>query len=109
MKQTPELTAFYNAYHDWLEAGAPAKNKYGFKRYLGLCSNIKDGMNSKYILEECEMKSQFEKAGLCEIYPFGEDAYNVGNMADAQHLDKNRIAWVKAHLTEEVDEKFTLI
>ena len=109
MKQSPRLTAFYNAYHDWLEAGAPIENSYEFSRHWGLCTSIIFCSNSKYCASAAEMTRQFKMAGLDKFYPFGENEYETGSSSDTQHLDKNRIAWVKAHLTNEVDEKFTLL
>lgn len=108
MKQSPELTAFYNAYNDWLEAGAPDENKYDFSRSNGLCYNLEYGFDGKR-REIFEMKEQFKKAGLDTIHPFGKEIFLAAHAQKVQHLDPNRIKWVKAHLAEEVDEKFELV
>lgn len=115
MKQSKELTAFYNAYNDWLEAGAPEENEYNFHRHGGLCYNIiyigAIAYGTKKLVGELipELKEQFEKAHLDKDYPFGRWIYLVARYNDTQHLDPNRIRWVKSHLTEEVEEKFELI
>ncbi|AXH72680.1 MAG: hypothetical protein [Caudoviricetes sp.] len=109
MKQSRELTKFYNAYHDWLMNGAPIHDI--FSRCAGLCHNltlycVRNKIDKNF---SKQMGKQFEKAGLDKEYPFGEEQYINCFMNDTSHLDPNRIAWVKAHLTEEVNKKFTLV
>ena len=110
MKQSSKLTVFYNAYHDWLMNGAPIHNI--FSRKYGLCRNLNrfyDYGDYKYDPYLHEMRNQFFYACLNTEYPFGEDRYYNSFTSQTAHLDPNRIAWVKAHLTEEVNNNFTLI
>lgn len=87
------LKAFYQAYSEWLDEGAP--DGYMFDRLSGLCYNLwcwsdyTDGLCS-------EMKQQFRKAGLDTEYPFDEtrEAYLE---CDNMHLNPRRVAWVKEH------------
>ena len=110
--QSKELTAFYNAYNDWLEAGAPDKNEYSFSRRDGLCFLLYQFFDK--VGETCdnacriskEMKNQFVSAQ-SEVYPFGMSNYYERAKNNTQHLDPIRIRWVKAHLTEEVEKEFT--
>ena len=131
--QSKELTSFYNAYNEWLEAGAPEHNDYRFLRSVGLCSALRKyssirkwaGVFKHVISQEnidididnlmvcdktisLEMESQFDKANLDTKYPFGEIEFCRGVQHESNYLDPNRIRWVKAHLTEEVDMESTL-
>ena len=108
IRQSKELTAFYNAYNEWLEAGAPEENKYGFSGYDGLCCSIVVYTRTPFSKIAVEMESQFAGAKLSKTYPFTRsnfiDRYDSGTL----HLDPNRRRWVKTHLTEEVKKEFTL-
>ena len=111
-RQSKRLTKFYNAYNDWLEAGAPEDNEYGFSRKIGLCGSIAYyyekqslSVSQKVIAEQTR---QFIAAGLDKGYPFGYSAYYVGMSNNNNHLDPNRVAWVKAHLKRQIKKEFTL-
>ena len=107
MKQSHELTAFYNAYNDWLKNCAIDNI---FSCCTGLCHNLAMYCNRHLIDKRIlllEMKNQFLTAGLDIDYPFGRKQYIYRIVNNNSYLDPNRFAWVKAHLTEEVNEKFT--
>lgn len=96
-----KLAEFYEAYSDWIDAGAPESEP--FSRRVGLCASLclylkGKGCNPR----EREvalflMKSQFTKAGLSRNYPFNnaDNSYYVEGIDGKIHANKNRIAWVK--------------
>lgn len=91
------LREFYQAYADWVDAGAPDGNP--FRREWGLCTNL-------YFFGYCdddllyEMSKQFEAAGLDPELPFNKDwdDYAREYKEDGSHLNAVRIQWVKDHL-----------
>lgn len=99
---SPELKAFYRAYRDWLDAGAPEFEP--FARFDGLCCNIsrlyrleKPGdMELRKRLRD-ELGAQFRAAGLSDTFPFGERSYYLRHDKDSQHLHKPRVKWVREH------------
>lgn len=94
MEQSKELTAFYDAYLNWLERGAP--NYDPFKRSLGLCNNLRRWMGIVGSAARHEMTTQFKAAGLDESYPFDPtEPYGL----DFKHDNPARIEWVRAHAT----------
>lgn len=99
MEQSEDLTAFYQAYLEWVEDGAPERNGLGFCRMFGLCHNA-----SKYAMNRLrddqsiwfEMQAQFKGVGLEEYYPFGgREAY-----ISEDDCTKNyqRMKWVRDHV-----------
>ena len=100
MAQSKELTAFYNAYHNWL---LDPVEYSPFSKNEGLCSSIR---RFACFNEEHEMKllyeirQQFKKSGLWSVSPFHQnlDYYFQESDAGLCHLNQKRIAWVKAHL-----------
>ena len=96
-----QLAEFYEAYSDWIDAGAPEGEP--FSRRVGLCGSLCLYLTSKC----CEfpvrdmalqlMKSQFIKAGLNRDYTFNnaEKSYYVECVNGTIHTNKNRITWVK--------------
>lgn len=104
MKQSESLTAFYDAYLDWLNKRARSKK---FSRKEGLCVNLvkflgheDDGVD--IIPALIEMKKQFENAELSRIIPFnrrveGDPGYFYEMSEGKAHTNKKRVAWVKAH------------
>ena len=115
--QSKELISFYNAYNEWLEAGAPEKNDFGFERTSGLCDSLlyyyfltkyRTLEEFDYLKTKKQLKEQFKMSNLDSKYPFGVENYSKRWDNNTQHLDPNRIAWVKSHLTEEVDMEFIL-
>lgn len=97
-----ELKAFYIAYRDWLDAGAP--NYEPFARHDGLCSNIgrlykveKPGDTTLRRRLRDELSAQFRAARLDSTFPFGERSYHMRHDKDSQHLHKPRVKWVREH------------
>lgn len=118
MKQSENLTKFYQAYLAWAEAGAPHREP--FSRRVAMCGNMyrfaktiikpivtDDGrtLNISDIIDladslENEMCEQFKAARLDHCYPF-----NNGCFQDYDHEGKygyrwqnpDRMAWVKSH------------
>ena len=96
-----QLSDFYKAYSDWIDAGAPEGEP--FSRRVGLCASMClhlkwKGCNPR----EREvalflMKSQFIKAGLSRDYPFNnaENSYYEEGINGTMHTNSDRIAWVK--------------
>lgn len=112
-RQSKELTAFYRAYNEWLEVGAPDEYHYidnpnGFIPELGLCNALKkfctkNNISYKIKSLSIEMEFQFFKKGLSTIYPFGEKEYDtsVENTGTLCCHQPKRIQWVKDHLKPE--------
>lgn len=124
MTQSKQLTEFYNAYNDWLEAGAPERVRVvkflpwitkaaTFTRYNGLCINLSrwaksiikaDNITTTALVREQE--ALFHDAGLSRYYPFdaldyanlSNTSYNLRSRIGTVHECPKRIAWVKAHL-----------
>lgn len=108
MTQSELLTEFYNAYNDWLLAGAPSSP--WFSRFQGLCGNLvrvaakleHHHHQHHHVDAQYEMLTQFKEAGLDKAYPFGGPAvYDNEAENDTAHLNQARIDWVKAHLYSE--------
>lgn len=92
-----ELKQFYVAYKEWLDAGAPDGRP--FERCRGLCPNLKAFYDNSGLASDLrvEMCSQFSKAGLSEIYPFGSIDYKRRRRTETQHLHPLRVRWVEEH------------
>lgn len=96
-----QLAEFYEAYSDWIDAGAQEGDP--FSRRVGLCASLCLHLKGKGCNpREREvalflMKSQFTKAGLSRDYPFNnaDNSYYVEGIDGKIHTNKNRIAWVK--------------
>ena len=96
-----QLAEFYEAYSDWIDAGAPESEP--FSRRVGLCGSLCLYLTGKGCICPVRdmalklMKSQFIKAGLSRDYPFNnaENSYYVECINATIHTNKNRIAWVK--------------
>ena len=96
--QSKELTAFYRAYKQWLDDGAPDSEP--FYRSCGLCSSVEDVITEPFIVER-ELNCQFKDAELNPEYPFGGANYASRTQNKEQHLDPLRIKWVEDHLKPE--------
>lgn len=81
------LRAYLADWLAWTERGAPMNEQ--FSRLFGLCYNAFQTTHSVYD-ELCDIFG--------EDYPFGEHDYYRRNEARTQHLDPNRLAWVRANL-----------
>lgn len=89
------LKAFYQAYAAWLDAGAPHLEP--FSRGVGLCNNLRHFTDDWKPLRT-EMAAQFEAAGLDPKYPFGGEAdYDERLIDERQHMNPERIEWVRNH------------
>ena len=96
-----QLAEFYEAYSDWIDAGAPESEP--FSRRVGICGSLCLYLTNKGCrfperdMALQSMKSQFIKAGLNRDYPFNnaENSYYVECVNGTIHTNKNRIAWVK--------------
>lgn len=96
-----QLAEFYEAYSDWIAAGAPESEP--FSRRVGLCGSLCSYLTSKgckFPVRDMAlqlMKSQFIKAGLNSDYPFNnkENSYCVEAINGLIHTNIDRIAWVK--------------
>ena len=109
MKQSSELTKFYNDYNEWLINGALHSNKFEFTRGGCLYTNLsrwqeKNGYKQERFFPSkmlYEMQHQFHNAGLTnKYYPFGSLNYVNHTKNNTHHLDQNVINWVKSHLTQ---------
>lgn len=110
MAQSSALTAFYNAYNDWLEAGAPvrqsSKSSFKFQRDLGLCTSLRRwAIHNEYVYGLAiydiadEMVMQFQAEHLHDYFPFGATAFEYDMNNETMHTCPCRIAWVKSHLS----------
>lgn len=96
-----QLSEFYKAYSDWIDAGAPESEP--FSRRSGLCGSIflYAAMNGYPVSERSAlllvMRVQFIKAGLNRDYPFNsqEKPYLVESARGLIHTNSDRIAWVR--------------
>lgn len=96
-----QLAEFYEAYSDWIDAGAPESEP--FSRRVGLCGSLCSYLASKgcrFPVRDMAlqlMKSQFIKAGLSRDYPFNsaDNSYCLESINGEIRTNKNRIQWVK--------------
>jgi hypothetical protein len=112
MSQSDELTAFYQAYVDWLDVGAPEtvlhpKNPFEFLRGVGLCGNLRlfcfqHSCYGHHTMYAGEMIRQFVEAGLDKQYPFNryskdENSMSIEMRQDTCHINPKRLQWAKNH------------
>lgn len=88
-----ELKAFYKAYAEWLDSGAPDRKP--FRHRKGLCYSLDEWSDYNFDLSD-EMQQQFIDAGLSCLYPFDEDS-SVFRLDENKHLNPARVAWVRKH------------
>lgn len=94
---SPELKAFLTDWLHWAENGAAESEPY-FRR-VGLCTNASlFQAHAVYACVELReiLDTQFNERSV--LFPFGEDAYTAARAAGTQHLDPDRLAWVRAQL-----------
>jgi len=94
-----KLIRFYREYAQWLHNGAPDREP--FRRCVGLCTALRTdytvvSQETRMELKR-EMQDQFEAAGLDRSFPFGTTRYYELRESNTQHLDPERIAWVREH------------
>lgn len=92
-----QLKAFYKAYAEWLDAGAPHSET--FDRTCGLCNALEEFSECDYKLLK-EMQQQFTDAGLNWDFPFDE-GWKAYHYDDNKHLNASRVEWVRKHAEEE--------
>lgn len=91
----PALLQFLGEWLEWATSDAPKDGK--FKKHLGLC-----GCYCKWCHQQGKtfdgqsLKAAFLASGLDTSYPFGFNNFNYGVDHDTQHLDPNRLEWVRA-------------
>lgn len=92
------MRAFLRAYLEWATSGA--ENYKPFSRRLGLCACIGE-FEAAYPHEDAlygELLSMFEADGLDGGFPFGDAAYFTARESGTQHLDENRLNWIRSKL-----------
>jgi hypothetical protein len=100
------LKEFLVAWLEWAERGAPEDDCEPFARYKGLCISFEDWMELRDVdhgsayCESDQLKSLFIADGLAGDYPFGECAYIWAMNHDQQHLDVNRLSWVRSKVAQ---------
>lgn len=89
----PETRKFLREWLEWSEAGAPEHR--AFMRHNGLCvtARIYDSFTGTKVKDD--LRKAFK--GLFK-YPFGKEEYAERLEAHTQHLDPNRLAWVRANI-----------
>jgi len=92
-----ELKAFLTEWLAWAESGAPRHPIFTPK--YGLCTN---SMNwEDHQTEERFWNIHHElKALLIGTFPFGRKSYDSDEIRETQHLNPQRLAWVKEQLRE---------
>lgn len=91
MTISKELKTFLTNWLKWAENGAPEDEPYS--RYYGLCCNAP----GEVFLELLTV--------LGDDYPFGREEHDKRKVEKTQHLDPNRLAWVRATLEENSHER----
>ena len=102
IRSSSELLAFYRAWLEWAEQGAPADAM--FDRSAGLCASLKVYSGNTRRLGE-ELMVQFYSAGLSTLYPFGELAFDRGRRWRSMHADPERVQWVRDRIADGVAEE----
>lgn len=93
MKASDELKQFLQAWLDWAEAGGVGEE---FVPRSGLCHMLQTKWD---MLLTDELDLLFND----KSYPFGEDEFDRRMANNTQHLDPNRLAWVRAALNDTLD------
>lgn len=101
---SPLLHQFYVEWDEWAN-GEIVQDTRVFKTNAGLCPCLAASRHiAKYFEERRalarEMKSQFIDAGLCIVFPFGEDAYEMMRSNGTLYRCPLRRAWVKQRITD---------
>lgn len=88
----PETRQFLREWLEWAENGAPEHPVFDCR--LGLCTSAAeyDVWNNTNTYDD--LRAAFRG----EDCPFGEDEYLDRCEARTQHLDPNRLAWVRANI-----------
>ena len=106
------LVDFYNAYNDWLDAGAVDGFEAQFARQNDLYAELHTYLEEKNVADFDNVVADFQEtlkgAGLDVDYPFGYSSHMLGYKTNTMYLDKNQIRWVKSHLEELADLVFKI-
>ncbi len=88
----PETRKFLREWLEWAENGAP--ECLVFRRHSGLCpvASWYDDRNNT------STRKDLERAFEHRSYPFGGAQYGKRCVSRTQHLDPNRLAWVRANV-----------
>ncbi len=105
VKQSDELTRFYNEMQKWIDRGTPSHPYFSNKQ--ALCWNLRKfrehhGIDiDKYLV--VQLGEQFIEAGLSMTFPFndGSQLKFYHENEDIQHYsNKARLEWVRTHQQE---------
>lgn len=92
------MTNFEKYLRGWLDwAENDGENDGPYCNYYGLCSNVYCFGASEHELEEInnQLLTALDADFGVKDYPFGEFNYEFRSRNDTQHLDPDRLAWVK--------------
>lgn len=90
---TATLTQFYRELYQWIQAGCPKNNKYGWDAKVGICTN---SLRVSYTLRK-EVGEQFQEAfPENPTYPFNkaEDQYWL---EQNKYTNPARLEWIIKH------------
>ena len=83
----------------WAESGAPHNKPYS--RTWGLCCNIKRYPYGDIDYLDRELTRELEADDIQKtIFPFGYSEYLTAANAGTQHLNQNRLKWVREKINE---------
>jgi hypothetical protein len=97
------LKKFLAEWLEWAEGGA--EDCKPFDRSIGLCTSYHDWLFRRSGFEEVGARKQLEflfiSDGLDKSYPFGgEEEYWDALEHDRQHLNPQRLAWVRSKVKQ---------
>lgn len=109
-KISVELHTFLSEWLFWAENGA--KSHPAFRRHTGLCcslvlyilAEVRElvpalGKNLPDLSQELDLLLKRSRDTESTKYPFGKLAYDYHAATNTQHLDENRLAWVRDIVT----------
>lgn len=90
------MTNFEKFLRSWLD-WAENDQRLPYSKYYGLCSNVYRFGASEHELEEInnQLLTALDADFGVKDYPFGEFNYELREQNGTQHLDPDRLAWVK--------------
>lgn len=92
---TNQMREFLSDWLHWAESGAPAHP--AFTRHNGLCDAAYKTHGYAF---DTVLKRLFCEDGLDPVYPFGERDFWIDHEDATQHLNADRLAWVRSKLEE---------
>lgn len=97
----------YQFFKEWLEWAESPKPEGRFSRRYGLCLNLRYRYLPNYPPDhprcfdlQTRLERLLEKDFGSSDYPFGDEAYHHRSVKYTQHLDPNRLAWVRKKVQE---------